>query len=147
MMNAQEFFDTTVTVLRAQGGPSINEKGVCLYRGPNGRKCAAGIHITDEEYDPTMDPLMLHKLLIQKDKDGQLWLPSGHALRLHSGLAGALQSAHDRAARAIELERTDGGGLRESMTHIREGAEFFIALEPNLQRIAGERGLIYTGPK
>lgn len=139
MMNEQEFFDTTVIALRAQGGPSINEKGVCLYRGPNGRKCAAGIHITDEEYDPRMDPQKLHTLLAERAVGGKwAWLSSDHVLRLHWRLAGQLQGAHDKAARAIKPE--------ENMA-IREGAEFFEVLEPELRSIARDYGLTYTEPK
>jgi len=55
-MNNQEIFDTVVNHLRAQGRKSINESsGVCLYRGPDGTKCAAGILIPDELYKPEME--------------------------------------------------------------------------------------------
>ena len=33
----------------------LNWKGKCLYRGPNGLKCAAGIMIPDDFYKPEMD--------------------------------------------------------------------------------------------
>lgn len=35
--------------------PSINKKGDCLYRGPNGEKCAAGLFIPDDKYRRSME--------------------------------------------------------------------------------------------
>lgn len=37
--------------LIAQGGCSVTEHYECMYRSPNGRKCAAGLLIKDEDYD------------------------------------------------------------------------------------------------
>lgn len=36
-------------------GKSEDAKGNCLYRGPNGKKCAVGIFIPDDRYHPSMD--------------------------------------------------------------------------------------------
>lgn len=37
-------------------GKSINAPdGYCLYRGPEGKKCAVGMFIPDEKYRPEMD--------------------------------------------------------------------------------------------
>ncbi len=38
-----------------QGGCSVNADKNCVYRGLNGRKCAAGQLITDEEYKPQFE--------------------------------------------------------------------------------------------
>lgn len=59
-MTKQEIYDTVCKGLAEQGGPSIrcNESGMrtaCLYRGPGGRKCAAGLLIPDDLYRPDMD--------------------------------------------------------------------------------------------
>jgi len=55
-MTRQEWFDTSVRGLRAQGGPSVCEvSGFCVYRGPEGRKCAIGFLIPDEKYDILME--------------------------------------------------------------------------------------------
>lgn len=55
-MNNQQFFDTTAEHLFAQGkrsyAPSI---GWCMYRGPYGTKCAVGVHIPDDKYDPKFE--------------------------------------------------------------------------------------------
>ncbi len=50
-MNKQEIFDKAARGVLEQGGPSIDEDG-CMYRAPNGRKCAAGHLIADEHYNP-----------------------------------------------------------------------------------------------
>ena len=53
-MNNQEFFDKTLAHLKQQGVPSARSDG-CLYRGPNGTKCAIGFHIPDELYKSEME--------------------------------------------------------------------------------------------
>ncbi len=45
----QEVFDYVVNALRLQNERSIRE-GSCVYRGPDGLKCAAGHLIPDEDY-------------------------------------------------------------------------------------------------
>ena len=51
MMTKQEIFDTVVTHLRAQGIRSMRGC-TCVYRGPEGRKCAIGALIPDEDFKP-----------------------------------------------------------------------------------------------
>lgn len=51
---AQQVYDQVKAHLLAQNRKSENEEK-CLYRGPNGTKCAAGILIGDDEYKPEMD--------------------------------------------------------------------------------------------
>ena len=53
-MNNQEFFDKTLAHLKQQGVRSA-QTARCLYRGPNGTKCAIGFHIPDELYKPEME--------------------------------------------------------------------------------------------
>lgn len=36
-------------------GKSIDENGNCVYRGPDGKKCAVGLFIPDEFYDPMLE--------------------------------------------------------------------------------------------
>lgn len=66
-MNNQEAFDKVVAHLVEQKVPSSvtfhmtgpseidQPKAQCLYRGPNGLKCAIGCLIPDEMYFPKMD--------------------------------------------------------------------------------------------
>jgi hypothetical protein len=47
----QQLFYKVVRGLDAQGWErSVNSIGTCVYRGPDGRKCAAGHLIKDEHY-------------------------------------------------------------------------------------------------
>jgi hypothetical protein len=55
IMTKQEIFDTVYIALKAQGVKSyLNSEG-CLYRGPNGTKCAAGHLILDGFYNPEFE--------------------------------------------------------------------------------------------
>jgi len=53
-MTAQEIFDKAAVGLLTQKEKSINGL-TCLYRGFNGKKCAAGFCIDDSEYKPEME--------------------------------------------------------------------------------------------
>lgn len=61
-MNKQEIFDKVYTELFKQGVPSVDPYGTCLYRGPNGTKCAVGHLIPDELYDEKMNKLGVDSL-------------------------------------------------------------------------------------
>lgn len=50
MRTTQELFDIIVSHLRKQGKQALNEDGECVYRTPDGLKCAAGCLIPDELY-------------------------------------------------------------------------------------------------
>lgn len=88
---AQEVFDQAVAGIVKQGAQSREgHDGKCLYRGPNGLKCAAGWLMSDDEYTPGFDlgqygtggswPKMVRSKLV----------PNSHA-----GLIAELQTAHD----------------------------------------------------
>jgi hypothetical protein len=51
---AQEVYIQVKTHLLAQNCRSVDGRG-CLYRGPNGTKCAAGSLIGDDEYKECME--------------------------------------------------------------------------------------------
>lgn len=87
----QEIFDKVVSGVMAQDDLSfeLNEKGKvdCLYRGPNGRKCAAGQILDDADVQENVSFWAL---------DVTLQMP-----RSVRDLVGTLQQdAHDKAARA-----------------------------------------------
>jgi hypothetical protein len=50
-VNTQEMFDQAVLGVVGQGKRSVNAAGKCLYRGPNGLKCAVGFLIADKRYN------------------------------------------------------------------------------------------------
>lgn len=56
-MNKTEVIVETVKRVLEQGQPSISvaAAGACLYRGPNGTKCAIGMWIPDEKYNADFD--------------------------------------------------------------------------------------------
>ena len=66
-MTPQEAFETVAKHLLAQGRPSKNEKGMCVYRGPDGLKCAVGALIPDEAYDPRMEDIYASMVIAQFD--------------------------------------------------------------------------------
>ncbi len=47
-------------------GKSIGMDGVCLYRGPDGKKCAVGLFIPDSEYDPEMERAAFNSDFLKK---------------------------------------------------------------------------------
>lgn len=54
-MSRQEIFDIVSSNLLMQGDKSLRESGGCAYRGKDGKKCAVGWLIPDEEYTPRME--------------------------------------------------------------------------------------------
>ena len=93
MMTLQEIFDKAVGGVIAQGGPSAvmtDYFGIkCLYRGPNGRRCAAGHVLTDEEGMLAADA---------SDLGGMLSELIGGDLIHATRIIHRLQCAHDEAA-------------------------------------------------
>lgn len=88
-MQAQEVFDTAVSGIIKQGRQSYSDTDnqwieSCLYRGPNGTKCAAGFLIPDEVYTPFLE--------------GHNWGEISHKfpnLDKHKHLIESLQIIHD----------------------------------------------------
>lgn len=54
-LSRQDVFNTVYTHLLTQGARSIDGFGECLYRAPDGRRCAAGVLIADRFYHPSME--------------------------------------------------------------------------------------------
>ena len=52
--NRQQAFDTMVRGLFQQGKVSMDDNR-CLYRGPDGAKCAIGFLIPDQDYRPSFE--------------------------------------------------------------------------------------------
>lgn len=94
-MTEQELFTTAVTGLLAQQAYSFDPdardgQGSCLYRGPNGTKCAIGHLIPDHLYDESFEDRMAYSLSVA--------LAAGIPYEL-TNFAGELQALHDDAAR------------------------------------------------
>lgn len=94
-MDKQFLIDETYRLLLAQEGPSAHLYGSfarCQYRGPKGRKCAAGHWIPDGKYTPGIEGnsvlcTYVLETLPEALRSGEL----NRTLR-------ALQRAHDDAA-------------------------------------------------
>lgn len=103
----QEVFDFVVRSLHAQGKKSWNrELQKCLYRGPNGVKCAAGFLISDDVYTTSMEYMNAETII-------DSW-PCLAPLKPFADLIGQLQFAHDNAS-------TDPVGSSFSRIDAREG--------------------------
>jgi hypothetical protein len=56
----QTAFDTALAHLRKQGQRAVEDQhsdAGCVYRSPEGLKCAIGALISDEDYNPNMEQL------------------------------------------------------------------------------------------
>lgn len=63
-MTEQEVFDTVKKHLLTQNKKAKNGSGaICLYRTPNGLKCAIGCMIPDDKYVSRMEDTSVHILL------------------------------------------------------------------------------------
>ena len=54
-LTQQEMFDKSYLGLASQNFLQSHRDGGCLYRGPNGRKCAIGHLIPDDKYKQKME--------------------------------------------------------------------------------------------
>lgn len=55
MRNAREILNIVREHLLNQKCRSVDSRNLCSYRGEGGKKCAAGVLIPDELYDPSME--------------------------------------------------------------------------------------------
>lgn len=58
-MNIQETFNEVKKHLLCQKKASRNSESRCLFRNADGLKCAIGILIPDEDYDPRLESYLL----------------------------------------------------------------------------------------
>ena len=89
-MTNQEIFDRVARHLLTQGKASYDAtRGMCMYRGPDGLKCAAGILILDNAYDPSLEGKMAEEL--PASTQAAMGLEDEHAVEI----VRHLQSIHD----------------------------------------------------
>lgn len=92
-MNAQEIFGRVYIGIIKQGGPSINPaSSECLYRSPQGRKCAVGQLLLDEFYNKEMEGKTVGSPLIDNG------LFSSGVTNSNLQFVKILQNIHDVAA-------------------------------------------------
>jgi hypothetical protein len=95
-IEAQELYDFIVEAIVKQGRPSVGDNDRCLYRGPDGLKCAAGHVIPDSMYSPV---IMENAGVIQLETEGEL----PKSLIHHVRLIGYLQDSHDAASKRSDF--------------------------------------------
>lgn len=90
MLSPQQIFDYVVGFIRRQGQASKTNTGLCRYRGPDGRRCAAGCLIPDELYNYELEDNLLDTELMH------MYIP--YLSEDYLQLVRDLQRAHDLAA-------------------------------------------------
>lgn len=93
----------------AQGEPSIDATGACVYRGPGGLKCAVGHVIPDEVYDPKMEGLHIYQIV----SGYSLGVSVEEQRELYS-----LQEAHDFAAHESDFLRAFELGVKSRFSDV-----------------------------
>jgi hypothetical protein len=107
-MTEQEVYDTIMAHLRRQGSRSMlseaqvnnpsfpsfysDPESTCAYRSPDGKKCAAGVMITDEEYSSRMEGINIAGVLGREDCPASL----KERITPHFNLISDLQFIHDK---------------------------------------------------
>ena len=88
--SAQEVFDIVVNHLVTQRRPAYNDIRNCVYRAPDGLRCAVGVLIPDDLYDPEFEGVGVDSLIRELfNEDLADW-------RDHRKLLLALQHVHDK---------------------------------------------------
>jgi hypothetical protein len=98
-MNTQEIFNFVVKHLIEQGRPSVDGRGNCVYRSPEGSMCAVGCLIPDEIYDESMESQSIYDLVTIQNRN----FPDYIADQI--SILDRLQTCHDFAS--IEYDATD----------------------------------------
>ena len=114
-VEAQELYDFIVEAIVKQGRPSVGDNDRCLYRGPDGLKCAAGHVIPDSMYSPVA---MENAGVYQLESQGEL----PKSLIPHVNLIGYLQDAHDAASSNADFLNTFLAGAKRTA--------YYSALKP-----------------
>lgn len=89
-LSSQEIFNKVATHLRTQGVQSLSDDGTCLYRSPDGLKCAIGCLIRDEFFDLAWNFESIYHRDVQ-----EALVNSGVSANVDFELLAALQLTHD----------------------------------------------------
>jgi hypothetical protein len=108
MIDKQITFDTVVTGLRKQKDRSVGENGSCVFRSPNGNKCAVGMLVPDDLYDPLFDNPKSEKCIWDLD-----------VMKEHDrDLCSALMIVHDQKAIEDWEKQFEGVAVRFGLVYI-----------------------------
>ena len=117
-ITAQELFDQVVTAVVKQGRKSEGTDGRCMYRHPDGLKCAAGHAMTDEEFEE-FGGMERNDAWFGGDRVPPRLKPYQHLLN-------ALQSDHDSA--------NNGDFARDFLRHAEDTARDFKLTMPEVSQ-------------
>lgn len=90
--SVKSLVNESIKLVLEQNERSVNVQGNCMYRGPNGLKCAIGHLIPDELYSPEMEGMSARMVI-----EGVLEIP---LTKEQGNLFNALQRSHDFAKNA-----------------------------------------------
>lgn len=89
MVTKQEHFDKVANHLLTQNKKALDKTGKCVYRAPDGTKCAIGCLIPDELYSPKLES----RLVFQDIFDPIF----GHLTYEERNMLDDLQHVHDKS--------------------------------------------------
>lgn len=121
-MQAQEIFDTVATHLFKQGRRATNWEmpHMCSYRGAGGSKCAVGVLIPDDVYDPMMEGRTIIGLVdsgsglpdwMSENKTLLSWLQDVHDVESNWKSSDTMKAALRQAAGANSVKADVLNGL------------------------------------
>lgn len=148
----QEIFDGVCAQLAKQGGPSmafiktkydLDGSTACAYRGANGRMCALGVLIPDEEYNPKHEGEGAQSVLAELDKSfispsgDTVFTEESNVIEQRKRFINNIQSAHDTAANYWGAEKSETAPWYKTVAH--NGSELLITRQ--LSYLADQYGL------
>ena len=108
-MDNQEIMETVAKHLLKQGRRSLDADGRCMYRAPNGDKCAVGCLLPDDLYDVSFEGVPVPSQWNDKTASGLARAIAGVVSGSSFPLLAALQLVHDTIAPenwSVELSNT-----------------------------------------
>jgi hypothetical protein len=95
-MTDQEVLDKIVEHLQKQGRKSTDSSLTCLYRGPEGTKCALGIFLTDEEVETVRYASLRDPCASERSQRLRVFLENKGIDTIQYGIADSAQRIHDQ---------------------------------------------------
>lgn len=138
-MTNQEIFDLSTRGIIAQGGPAFTLRdgaAYCMYRTPEGRKCAAGQLLPDDEYEFAMEnrtalAIAAFRPLFTGGLDLLSWLQNAHDAAAAAEYGDALNRSNmnveqrpfwdewrDRLTKIVAEFSLDGAAISEIPVHM-----------------------------
>jgi len=106
-MTVKEYYNLLVETSASGGFPALAKSYPiqlkCAYRGKDGKRCAIGVLIPDEEYEASFENKTFSYLLSVGDLKGDSsWIPTKNEIRLTPYELSDVQYIHDEFAFSFE---------------------------------------------